>query len=208
MAERELIPKDEFNGCPIDRSYVCGIDSTVGETRLVVTSLPMLHSWKGHVMTMRLTAILTMALLASSLFTAAAEARGGGFGGGGHMGMIGGAGLGVGSHIGGLGARTNIGAANIGRLGNMPAGTLGGETHSAGIGGANRVESTDGGLHLGEVGAHAGTAGTIHADHHVGVFAGQRHRAINSLGIDDDDSTDCFDWQQLHPTEPLPLTCG
>jgi hypothetical protein len=57
-----------------------------------------LHSQKGSVIMRRLTAILATTLLASSLFTAAAEARGGGFGGGAHFG-----GLGAGGHVGGIG---------------------------------------------------------------------------------------------------------
>jgi hypothetical protein len=73
----------------------------------------------------RMVAILATALVASSLFTVAADARGGGggghggggFGGGAHMGGFGG-----GGHIGGFGGGAHIGfggAAHIGGMGHV-----------------------------------------------------------------------------------------
>jgi hypothetical protein len=64
----------------------------------------------------RMTAILAATLLASTLFTAAAEARGGG----GHMGGFGG-----GVHFGGLGAGAHVGRIGGGGFGGGMTGHVG-----------------------------------------------------------------------------------
>ena len=89
----------------------------------------------------RITAILATAVLASSLFTGAAEARGGG--GGGHMGGFGG-----GADIGGLG-------------GGVHMGTLGGE-RMGGFGGDVGVGDFDGAARIGGVGADRFVGSRLH----------------------------------------------
>lgn len=121
----------------------------------------------------RLTAILATALLASSLFTAAAEARGGG----GHMGGFGG-----GAHFGGLGAGAHVGG-------------LGGDTRIGGLGGGTNVAG--------------GMTGHVGVDGHTSAFRpGLHRRAFGRFGIEEGESLECSDWYQLHPTEPLPLSCS
>ena len=70
----------------------------------------------------RIMTIMATALLASTLLASAAQARGGGFGGGGHMGGFGG-----GGHIGGFGGGVHMGGGFEGGMGHIG----GGETHFA-----------------------------------------------------------------------------
>jgi hypothetical protein len=133
----------------------------------------------------RMIAILATALLASSLFTAAADARGGG-GGGGHGGGGGGhgGGFGGGAHMGGFGGGGHIGgfggSARIGGLGGF-----GGGAHIGGMGHAN----------------HAGSALSQHAMRHDGRF---RH----GYGFYDGYGPDCYDQNYLYSTNPWPPYCG
>jgi hypothetical protein len=129
----------------------------------------------------RMIMILATAALASTLVTAAAEARGGGGFGGGHIGGIGG-----GAHVSGM-----IGSAHIGGIGEgMHAGVaavpdgvghMGGEHFGLG----DHTRGYDGGLHQ-------------HAMHRI---------RRDGPGYLYDDGLDCPDWTRLHPGEPLPLSC-
>jgi hypothetical protein len=152
--------------------------------------------------------ILAMALLATSLLTAQAEARGGG--GGGHAGGMGG-GFGGGAHIGGLG-----GVGPVGGLGGVHIG--GGVGHVGGLGGT-RIGAVGAGGDIG-TGVHPGAVGsnTISrfdgrrasvGDH--GHFDGLHHRAMHRFdrfypdyGYD----LDCYDWNLLYPDTALPAYCS
>jgi hypothetical protein len=126
--------------------------------------------------------ILATAALASTLVTAAAEARASGFGGGGRVGGFGG-----GAHVGGI-----VGSAHIGGInGGMHVGGAavpGGIAHLGGehLGLGDHVGGHDGGLHQ-------------HAMHRFGRY---------SPGYFYNDGLDCYDWTRLHPGEPLPLSCS
>jgi len=72
------------------------------------------------------------------------------------------------------------------------------QAHGGGFGGGGHMGGFGGGAHFGGIGAGAGMGGHGHA------IAGLHHHRLNGFGIGDDD---CFDWQELHPTEPLPLSC-
>ena len=134
--------------------------------------------------------IFATALLATSLLSGQAMARGGGGGGfgGGHAGGMGG-GFG-GGHIGGLGG-----------------------THIGGIGGGEHIGT---GIHTG-TGIHVGTG--IHAGGIIGrVDGGGRehidgfhHHAMHRFdrfypgyGYD----LSCYDWYLLHPNNTTPPYCG
>ena len=150
---------------------------------------------------MRLTAVLIAGLLASSLFTASAEARGGSFGGGAHFG-----GLGAASHIGGVGAGNHLGESRLGGVGGSSPGSAIGAVHPGGVGGISHADRMS--ARIGGAGADTGIAGGTRADHPVGSRLALHHRATNNIGIDDEAAIDCLDWQKLHPTEPMPPTCG
>lgn len=149
--------------------------------------------------------ILATALLATSLLTVQAEARGGG-GGGGHMGGMGG-GFGGGAHIGGFG-----GGAHIGGLGGVGGGAHigGGIGHIGGLGGTHigAVGAGDhigAGIHTGVIGGNAmnrpdGSRARV-GDH--GRFAmHRRDRFYPYVGYD------CYDWYVLHPDSTLPAYCS
>ena len=133
----------------------------------------------------RMVTILATALLATSLFTVAADARGGG--GGGHGGFGGGAhmgGFGGGGHIGGFG-----GGAHIGGMGGI--GHMGGFGAGAHLGGMEHL----GGDHI----DHFAPAFHQHAMHHFGR---------PGYGFYDGYSPDCYDLNYLHSTNPWPPYCG
>ena len=122
--------------------------------------------------------IVGTALLASSLLTGAAEARGGGgfgggLGGGGHIGGIGGS---FGGHMGGLRGE------HLGALGTAPhAGSMG-RLGEGNIGAGMRSGANGLGLHQ-----HA-----LHRD-------GRRFGDIDP---------DCYDLNNRHPHGNLPLNCS
>ena len=148
----------------------------------------------------RMMMILATAALASTLMTATAEARGGGFGGGGHVGGFGG-----GAHIGGM-----MGAGHIGGFeGGAHIGGMVGAAHIGGIGEGMHVGGTavPGGLgHVG--GEHLGLG-----DHVRGYDGGLHQHAMHRFGRYSPgylygDGLDCYDWTHLHPGQPLPLSCS
>jgi len=153
------------------------------------------------IVTMRLTAVLIAGLLASSLFTASGEARGGGFGGGAHFG-----GFGAASHIGGVGVASHMGGSKLGGVGRGLRGSIIGGVHVGGAGVISHAEGTN--ARIGAVGSQAGISSGTRADHPVGSRLALHHRATNDSGINDEAAIDCLDWQELHPTEPKPPTCG
>jgi hypothetical protein len=166
----------------------------------------------------RMMMILATAALASTLVSATAEARGGGFGGGGHVGGFGG-----GAHIGGV-----MGAGHIGGIGGgVHVGGMMSAGHIGGIGGGAHVGGMIGSAHIGGIGEgmHAGGVavpdrighlGGEHlglGDHTRGYDGGLHQHAMHhfrrySPGYLYDDGLDCYDWYRLHPGEPLPLSCG
>lgn len=148
----------------------------------------------------RTLSILATALLAASLLTVQAEARGGG--GGGHAGGMGG-GFGGGAHFGG-------GIRAVGGLGGAHFG-----------GGAGRIGG-HGGAHIGGIGA----GDRIGAGVHTGVPGGSNvHRFDTARGIDRGRErfamhrfdrfypyyyygNDCYDWYLLHPDTAVPPYCS
>jgi len=132
---------------------------------------------------MRKTIILlaTSAVLISG--ATSAMARGGGFGGGGHIG-------GLGGHIGGLGGHMGMG--HIGGLGHMGIGHIGGLVGPVGIGHVGGLPSHLGeghglaGLHLDRHAGHGGSIGAERIAHH--------HRGwVNEGALDGDAS--CYPYE-------------
>ncbi|MDA9426502.1 MULTISPECIES: hypothetical protein [Bradyrhizobium] len=122
--------------------------------------------------------IIATAALASALAVGTAEAHGGG--GGGH----GGGGFG-GGHMG-------FGGGHMG---------FGGGAHFGGMGhaGGFRSGARFGGEHLG-FGDHVATGGLRqHAFHRYDRF----RSGYGFYGY-----PDCYDWYELHPGRPLPLSCS
>ena len=168
--------------------------------------------------------ILATALLATSLLSGQAMARGGGgghgggfgggFGGGGHIGGFGG-----GAHIGGMGGVGHIGglggARIAGGVGNI--GGLGG-THIGGIGAGGHIGT---GIHTGTgirtgMGIHAGGVigrvdrgriGLGGREHIDGFHRHAMHRfdrLYPNYGYD----LSCYDWYLLYPNDTTPPYCG
>jgi hypothetical protein len=157
----------------------------------------------------RTISILATALLATSLLTVQADARGGGgFGGGGHAGGMGGGfgggahvgGFGGGAHIGGgLGAVGGLGGAHIGGMGHI--GGLGG-THIGGIGAGDRIGA---GIHPGVMGSNIDRFdGPRGIDRGRGRFAMHRFNRIYPYYY----GNDCYDWYLLHPDTAVPPYCS
>jgi hypothetical protein len=132
--------------------------------------------------------ILSMALLASSLAIAQADARGGG-GGGGHGGGMGG--FGGGAHMGGFGGGSHIGGFGVGSVGGLGGARIGGVGHIDGS-----IGRFDGSRIA--VGEGAGTGGVRqHAMHRLD------HRyPYYGYGVD------CYDWYLSHPADTVPSYCG
>jgi hypothetical protein len=159
--------------------------------------------------------ILATALLATSLLTVQAEARGGGGGGGGgHAGGMGGgfgghaggmgSGFGGGAHIGGLGGGAHIGA--IGGLGAHIGGDVGhigalGGTHIGGIGTGGHIGA---GFHGGVVGNADHFDGARGIDRGHARFAMHRRDRIYPYYYDNG----CYDWYLLHPDTTVPPYCS
>ena len=90
---------------------------------------------------------------------------------------------------------------------------FGGGAHLGGLGGAGRIGGAVGGMHLGEPGESIHVGGDhLGMDHPYG--AGIRYHAMHrydrylpgySYGYAD---PNCYDWYELHPDQPLPLSCG
>jgi hypothetical protein len=149
----------------------------------------------------RMISVLATALLAVSLLTVQAEARGGGGGGGGHAGGIGG-GFGGGAHIGGLG-----GGAHIAGLGGVGGAYIGGVGHVGGLGGTHIGAVETGGV---GAGVHAGISGD-----HMNRFDGTRsdgdHRRFAMHRLDriyPYYEGGCYNWYVLHPDTTPPAYCS
>ena len=127
--------------------------------------------------------VLATALLAVSLLTVQAEARGGGGGGGGHAGGMGG-GFGGGAHIGGVGHVGGLGGTHIGAV----------ETGGVGAG-------VHAGIRSDHMNRFDGTRTVERGDHRR--FAMHRFDRIYPYY-----DGDCYDWYLLHPDSTLPAYCS
>jgi hypothetical protein len=154
----------------------------------------------------RVMMILATVALASTVAIGAADARGGGGGGGGHGGF-GGGGFGGGAHIGGFGGGAHIdGIVSGSHLGGFRGGAGAplrvpfGGAHVGGTAAPGRMAGINGD-HLGvDDRSHPyGDGIHYHAIHHYG-----RYRS----GYAYYDNPDCYNWELLHPDQPLPLSCS
>jgi hypothetical protein len=183
------IPESNFSGYPLPRTYlwligIFGVALSNGAHRSITMEKMMRQAMT----------ILATALLATSLVTAQAQARGGGGGfggGGGHAGGMG-AGFGGGVHIGGVGG--------VGAVGSP------GGAHTGGIGAGERLGTgLDAGGIVGRVdGGRIGVGDHGHMDglHHHAMH--RFDRIHPGYGYD----LNCYNWSLLRPHDTSPPYCG
>ena len=185
-----LILEAEFSGIAAHRSYLWGITSLAirrhldpANTKRTRTAMTAGGSTRKECPMKRAIMILATAALASTLAVGTAAAHGGG-GGGGHGGFGGG---GHGFSGGGFGG---------GHMGFGGGAHFGGVGHAGGFGGERF-----GGEHFG-IGhvASDGAGFRQHAFHHFGRY----RPGYGYYGY----YPDCYDWYELHPGVPLPLSCS